>query len=810
LALGPGKQDAERLNRQLVDTNLELQAAKEQLAAANEELRREKTERQRAGESLREGERRYRSLFEGMLHGFAHCEMVVENGEPRDFVYLEVNKAFEELTGLTGVVGRNASEVIPGIRESSPELFERYGRVASTGIPERFDFYLPALDIWFSISVFSPENGHFIALFDNISERRRTEEALRFQNLLLATLSEVSIDGILVVDSRARIIHVNRRFVEMWGIPPHLATAGDDEPVLQTVVGKVSAPDEFLARVRHLYEHPEETGHEEIALRDGRTFERYSAPMLGAEHDYYGRVWYFRDVSRRKREQETLAKRELHFRSLIENAQDIITIIDLEGKIGFQSPAVKRILGRLPEEFVGRSAFDFLHPDDAAEFRAAIGRVIERPEAPQTSLFRFRHANGSWRTMEGIGKLLPGEGPSQIVVNSRDVTESHALEQQLRQSQKMEAVGQLAGGIAHDFNNLLTAILGYSDVLASRTGDDALARQDIDEIRRAGERAASLTRQLLAFSRKQILEPRVLDLNGVVRNIEQMLRRLIGEDVELETRLPDSVGAVRADPGQIEQVIMNLIVNARDAMPTGGKLTIATADVELDASVAAFQFDVPPGRYVLLAVSDTGHGMDARTLSHIFEPFFTTKEQGKGTGLGLSTVYGIVKQSGGHIAAYSELGEGTSVKVYLPCVGAPSGQTVTPAAEESPARGSETILLVEDEQAVRRLVRAVLESSGFRLLEAPSGEAALQIARNHDGPIHLVLTDVVMPGMRGPEFAKRLVESHPETRALFISGYTDDAVMQHGLGPETFFLQKPFTPRALLQKVREALGAPPA
>jgi two-component system, cell cycle sensor histidine kinase and response regulator CckA len=677
VAILSGRQDVEQLNRQLEDKKLELQAAKEELAAA----------RQHTEESLREAGHRYRSLFEGMLHGFAHCEMLYENGAPRDFVYLDVNKAFEELTGLTGVVGKRVSEVIPGIRESSPELFERYGRVASTGIPEKFEFYLPALGIWISISLFSPEKDHFIALFDNISERRRTEEALRFQNLLLATLSEVSIDGILVVDSRGQIIHFNRRFVEMWGIPPHLATAGDDGPVLQTVVEKVTTPDEFLARVRHLYEHPEETGHEEIALKDGRTFERYSAPLLGAERDSYGRVWYFRDVSGRKREQETL--------------------------------------------------------------------------------------------------------------------------EQLRQSQKMEAVGQLAGGIAHDFNNLLTTILGYSDLLASRTGDDDLTRKELEEIRRAGERAASLTRQLLAFSRKQILEPRVLNLNRVVRNIEQMLRRLIGEDVELETRLPESVGAVRADPGQIEQVIMNLILNARDAMPTGGKLTIETADVELETSIAAFRFDLPAGRYVLLAVSDTGTGMDARTLSHIFEPFFTTKEQGKGTGLGLATAYGIVRQSGGYITVDSEAGRGTTFRIYLPRVeGVTEISGRTPSSSLSPI-GTETILLVEDEAGVRKLSLTVLEKKGYVVLEAASGDMALQVARSQIGPIHLVLTDVVMPGMSGRELWDRLRLLRPDSRVLFMSGYMDDAIARHGvLESGIAFLQKPFTPFGLAQKVRDVLDAP--
>jgi len=506
---------------------------------------------------------------------------------------------------------------------------------------------------------------------------------------------------------------------------------------------------------------------------------------------------------------ESLARREGRFRSLIENAQDVITILDARGTIGYMSPAAESILGRPPEEFVGKSVFDFLHPDDTAVAHAAIGRVMENPESVRTWLIRLRHANGSWRTMEVIGKLLAGEGSPQIVANSRDVTESHALEEQLRQSQKMEAVGRLAGGIAHDFNNLLTVIGGYGELLLTSIPRGHPNREPLEAIVAAGERAASLTRQLLAFSRKQVLVPEVLDLNAIVARMDKMLGRLIGEDVNLFTKLDPSAGNVRADPSQLEQVIMNLAVNARDAMPRGGKLTIETANAELGEAYAQRHAAVATGPHVMLAVSDTGVGMDAETQGRIFEPFFTTKERGKGTGLGLSTVFGIVKQSGGSIWVYSEPGKGSTFKIYLPRVEEAPMPRETPSGINPSIQGTETILLVEDEASIRTLARKVLESAGHRVVEAKSGPDALELVRGSGDPIHLLLTDLVMPEMAGTELASRLLESRPELRILYMSGYTDDAVVRHGLlDHRHHFLPKPFTPSVLAAKVREVLDAP--
>jgi two-component system cell cycle sensor histidine kinase/response regulator CckA len=479
----------------------------------------------------------------------------------------------------------------------------------------------------------------------------------------------------------------------------------------------------------------------------------------------------------------------------------------------YWSDEMFRIFGYAPGQVEAsrETFFRAVHPNDRQPVATAVAESIKQRK--QYSIeHRILLPDGTERIVFEQADILCDEKTGQalkMVGVTQDITERRALAEQLRQSQRMEAIGRLAGGVAHDFNNLLTAIIGHSELLLSRlTSRDPMC-EELKEIATAGQRAAALTAQLLAFSRKQVLMPQVLDLNVLVADNGKMLRRLIGEDIELVTRLESGLGLALVDPGQMGQVIMNLAVNARDAMPKGGKLTIETANVELDEAYARKHVAVTPGRYVMLAVSDTGVGMDAQTQSRLFEPFFTTKEQGQGTGLGLSTVYGIVKQSGGNIWVYSELGQGSVFKIYLPRV-----EEIADRSEEIKSvssqelRGTETILLVEDEEAVRNLVRSILERGGYSVLQASNGMEAMELVSRHTGRVHLLLTDVVVPKMSGRELAERVTASRPETRVLYMSGYTDNAIVHHGvLDAGLAFLQKPFRPEALLSKVREVLDA---
>ncbi|MBK9066388.1 MAG: response regulator [Gemmatimonadetes bacterium] len=449
---------------------------------------------------------------------------------------------------------------------------------------------------------------------------------------------------------------------------------------------------------------------------------------------------------------------------------------------------------------------DLLNPDDPrnrAMLRAFIRAGYRLADSESHERDREGHPKVFLNNLIGIidrGHLVRAWG------TQRDITLQRQLEEEARQSRKMETAGRLAGGIAHDFNNLLTAILGTSELLLSGLAPGTAEREDVEEIKRAATRAANLTRQLLAFSRRQVLQPRTLDLNQLVFGVETMLRRLIGEHITLGTTAAADLWRVRADPGQLEQVIVNLCVNARDAMPTGGSLVVETANVHFPGAAHGAEAIMPAGPYVLLTVTDTGTGMEPQTLGHIFEPFFTTKEPGRGTGLGLATVYGIVKQSGGFIFVETERGRGSRFRIYLPRVeGVVEGPEAT--AEPAPARATGTILLVEDEEAVRRLARRVLEEVGYRVLEAADGAEALRLADRWDDAIDLVVTDVIMPGMSGQELSARLRQQRPWLKILYVSGYTDDAILQHGtLLPNTSFLQKPFTPAGLAQRVRETLG----
>jgi PAS domain S-box-containing protein len=496
-------------------------------------------------------------------------------------------------------------------------------------------------------------------------------------------------------------------------------------------------------------------------------------------------------------------------RSVIEGTSEAIYLKDAEGRYVLMNRAGARFLGSTPEKIMGKTARELFLPAEAEAVFKMDREVMESGKVVTTELMLTAgDTTRSYLTTKNPYRNSKGDVIGVLGI-SLDVTERRAIEEQLRRAQRMESIGTFSGGIAHDFNNLLTVIKGYSQLALSRPEEQEQNQEYFNQINHAAGRASSLISQLLAFSRQQILQPRVINLNDIVTSMQVMLQRLIGEDVEIYARLCHELGPVKADPGQIEQVLMNLAANARDAMPAGGKLILETSNVDLEAGHTGSHFKVPPGSYALLAVSDTGIGMDAQTQARIFEPFFTTKPQGKGTGLGLATVYGIVRQSGGYIWVHSAPGMGTIFRIYLPRVADPAEPLAPGPRLVIPKGGNQTILLVDDDVQLRRFVVTVLSKSGFTVLEAGNGEEAQRVAANYRGPIHLLLTDVVLPGSSGSEIAQRICGRRGETQLLYMSGYAGDTIVSRGvLESGLCFLQKPFTPDLLLEKVREVLHAP--
>ena len=506
---------------------------------------------------------------------------------------------------------------------------------------------------------------------------------------------------------------------------------------------------------------------------------------------------------RKERAQEALRVSEERYRYLFEQSPDPMLLYDATtlAIIEVNEAAVEQYQYS-HVEFSGLTLKEIRPAED-------VPRLLEyaaHPIQPNAGVWRHRRKDGSVFHVDVRVYPFTADGRALRFASARDISERLSLEDRLRQAQKMEAIGQLAGGVAHDFNNLLTAILGYANLVSDGLSENDARRLDVQEIIKAGDRAAALTRQLLAFSRKQILQTTLVDLNALIGNTSQMLRRLIGEDIQLVTALAADLAPVRADAGQLEQIVINLAVNARDAMPDGGRLSIETSNVELDDSGAMQQVEVRPGRYVMLAVSDSGVGMDEDTKRRMFEPFFTTKEQGKGTGLGLSTVYGIVKQSEGYVWVYSEPGKGAAFKVYLPQAEGAAEAAGTLAPKTLASGGSEKVLVVEDEEAVRYLTRALLERSGYRVVDAANPHDAEAVFNEQTDSIDLLITDVVMPGSSGPALFKRLAERQPGLKVLYMSGYTDSTIIREGrLDTGGTFMQKPFTGDGLVRKVREVL-----
>jgi PAS domain S-box-containing protein len=728
---------------------------------------------------------------------------------------VEFNRAAEEMFGYerAEIMGRTVADtIVPDeLRESHHRGLARYLVTGeATVIGKRVELVGRRADgsqfpVELAITTVQLDRRRlFTAYLRDITARKRAEDALRSSEERFRALVENSSDGICLVDRNAVILYSSASSVRVLGWP---TDARKGRPAFDFV-----HPDD-ADRFRAFFAECLATTGTPVTIevrglhQDGgwRLVEVVAANHL-EDPAVEAVVVNFRDVTQRRRAEDSVREAARQFRAVFDGALDAMVIADDEGRYVEVNAAACGLYGLSRSALLGHWIGDYAAPGvDAAQIWSAFRR-----EGRGKGEMRIIRPDGRVRELEfaASADFLPG---SHLAV-FRDITQRRQLEEQLRQAQKIEAVGRLAGGVAHDFNNLLNVITGYGQMVFRRLADGP-EREKTKAILQAADRAAALTRQLLAFSRKQVLEPKVLDLNAVVAGMDEMLRRLIGEDIVLNAQLAPELGCTKADPGQIEQVLMNLVVNARDAMPRGGQLTLETANAEMDEAYVRDHLGARPGRYVMLAVCDTGLGMDAETQKHIFEPFFTTKEKGKGTGLGLATVYGIVKQSEGYIWVDSAPGVGTTVRVFLPWVEAepPPEEPRRPAVPEELPRATETVLLVEDEEMVRRMTREVLEGAGYRVLEASSGFEALRVSAGHAGRLDLIVTDVVMPGMSGRELAERLAPSRPGMKVLYMSGHTDDAIFHHGVTQAgTGFLQKPFTPDALERRVRALLGSPDA
>ncbi|MFO8058613.1 MAG: PAS domain S-box protein, partial [bacterium] len=767
------------------------------------------TEKKRADEELIASEARYRRLFEAARDGILMLD-------PDSGHIVDVNPFLVELLGYSReeFLGRELWEIgfFKDIKESKRgfEKLQDEGYIRYENLPLQTKDGRH-IDVEFISNIYMVEDKNIIqCIIRDITDKKRTEDALKESEHRLRALMN-NLPGI-AYRCRNRpdwpMEFLSQGSKKLTGYEPeelingelnyyHIIHPDDRDKVWEAVQKGVrrDRPYQIEYRIRT------KAGEELWVWEQGQAVSRTSEN----EEILEGIIV---DISEQKHAEAVLKQSEKRYRELSESIRDAILVADPDRNITDCNPAFSELFGYSLDEIKGKKTL-FLY-DDEEEFQRT-GEALRSHSGQALFLYTINYRKKS-------GEVFPGEtsvfylrdsedNPIGFIGLIRDVSERRQLEEQLNQAMKMEAIGRLAGGVAHDFNNALTPIMTITGALLKELDPENPLYSDIKEIERAGERCTSLTRQLLAFGRRQALDIEVLNLNNVVSDMEKMLGRLIGEDVELVKFLDPALGNVKADAGQMEQILANLAVNARDAMPQGGQLTIETGNMRLGEDYASDHPHVTPGLHVMLAVSDTGFGMDEETRSKVFEPFYTTKEKGKGTGLGLSTVYGIVKQMGGNVWCYSEPGKGTTFKIYLPRVEEElerktSRETVVPASW----RGTETILVVEDDENVRKVAARALESQGYKVLEARSGEEALGVCEKLDRAFHLMVTDVVMPGMSGKELAERLAPLYPQMKVLYISGYTDNAIVHHGVLDEgTDFLQKPFTTESLAMKVREVL-----
>ena len=770
------------------------------------DLRRLGEERLRSDEARWDSERRLR------LHVDLTPVAVLEYD--REFRVTAWNPAAESIFGWSAreALGRHASFIVAEsaqarVREVFRQL--RTGANAakrSTNENVTRDGRTIVCD-WNNTSLVS-SSGEFIGVASmamDITERTRALASLAEREGRLQAILRTALDGYYTVTAEGALVEVNDAYCEMSGYRR--------EELLRMRLSDLEAaegPAEIAARVERLKRSGGERFETRHRRKDGRVIDIEASVRFLAEGGG-SFVCFARDVTGRKRAADALRQSEERFRALIEKSSDMIMVLDADSRFRFWSQGAVDALGWTLEERLGRPALELVHEGDRQRMEQALERVLSQPSVVSRDLLRHRHKDGTWRELEATARnLLEDPAVRGVVLNTRDVTEQRQLEEQFRQAQKLESIGRLAGGVAHDFNNLLTVILSSAEALKEGFPVGSSTPLELaDEIHAAGQRAAQLTRQLLAFSRKQAIAPAPVDLNEVVRGIETLLRRVLGEDVALVVRLEPATSVVRCDRNQVEQAILNLAINSRDAMPGGGTLTLEAANVQVDERLVAAHPFMRAGPYCRLTVSDSGVGMGPEVKAHVFEPFFTTKPQGKGTGLGLATVYGIVKQAGGFILlSRSEVGRGTSFDLYFPLTAEPA-----PPAEEPPSRsvqGTETILVVEDDPQVRTVTVRSLASGGYQVRVASCGLEALEVASRHAGPLELLLTDVIMPGLNGRALADELRRRRPGLRVLYMSGYPQEVVSQaRVLDSGAEVLPKPFTAATLLQAVRRVLDRRP-
>lgn len=733
----------------------------------------------------------------------------------KDGIISWVNPAFARLTGYSAeeAVGQSTRILRSGLHDDS--FYAELWKTILAGKVWRGEMANRRKDgtVYFEEQTIAPvtdqsgEIVNFVTIKNDVTERKRAAQELERAKAFSDKLIETANVIILGLDPDGKINIFNKMAETITGY-------SRDEVVgrswFETLVPRERFPEVWQEFERltaggapSLYENP-------IITKDGT--ERYimwQNSQIFVDGEVTETISFGNDITDRRKAEDALRRSEERYRDLVENALDIIYTHDLEGNYISVNEAAERITGYTIEESLALNLADTVAPEQISKAREMIAAKLAGKGVTAYEL-EIVAKDGRRVPVEVNTRIIYEDGkPVGVQGIARDITERKQLEDQLRQSQKLESIGRLAGGIAHDFNNMLTAINGYSDLALRQVEPDSPVRRHLEEIKKAGERSALLTSQLLAFSRRQILLPEEFKVNDVINDTSNLLKRLIGEDIELITYLKPTAGSIRFDRGQLSQILINLAVNARDAMPEGGKLTIETSNVFADPAYASNHVGVLPGAYVVLSVSDTGVGMTPDVQAQIFEPFFTTKGVGKGTGLGLATVYGIVRQSGGGIFVYSEVDHGTTFKIYIPRVVEGSTGGVQPdEAAPKLALGTETILLAEDEDVVRALSRQVLEACGYTVLEARDGAEALEILQRQGDEIDLLITDVVMPHLGGRELAERLAETHPRLPILFASGYTDDAIVRHGvLETNVNFIQKPFTLDSVARKVRDLLEA---